>query len=662
MLCFIFLTVTAEAKITAIPEIVVEGEKILEEKENVSIRSESLPSAVYVITREDIEKMPVQHPLDLFRRIPGMITSHLGQGDVADGFGMRGYQSGHGSQIAIYVDGVPINVPHHSHSHGFADIGWIVPEMIERIEIIKGPFSPLYGNFALGGVVNIITKKSHPSPEMGAEAGSYEAFRGVATISESSWEFTPLRIKPLLIYEAYTKEGFRDNSEYTRYNAFNKITMPLLDGSVSIRAHYVDRDWGAPGYLPVSQVKSGFRNRTDAVNPKDGGDSEYMNLVLNYTPKGGEAGFHGTLYAASEDINRYSTFPPSPQRLEHNDRDYMGWNLLYHFMPARTLSIIVGTDGRYDAGNRRRYTTEDREIIDKVQDWHIEEVSTGFFGQAQYKPFEFVKLVGGIRYDLFSFDIENHIRPQNSGDGDTSIFSPKAGIVITPLKDFNIFANKGLGFRTPSAEEMSPHDRNYKNFHLKPAKVDTWDIGFETLLLEKIGLIFDFYKTDMEREIRVIGSEAVNVGESRRNGYEMELTFYASPGLRLYASYGQVKARLKDPATPEENRVRGVPEDYVGAGIQWGTNVHDELRLILDFSYQRLGDTPLDAAGKFMRSPVGRYMGKATCILHKRWTLSLESMYHPSKYVSEGMFLLGGEPAYDPKPVLEVNLGVRYTF
>jgi outer membrane receptor protein involved in Fe transport len=646
----------AYAKVTIIDEVIVEGEAIAEEKSNISIKSEALPSSVYVITKEDIEKMPVRHYLDMVRKVPGMITSHYGQGDIADGFGMRGYQSGHGSQVAIFVDGVPLNIPHHSHSHGFADIGWLVPEMIERVEVIKGPFSALYGNFALGGVINIITKKYDKTPTIGAEAGSYSSFRGITTISKTEW-----KPKPFLLYEAYTKDGWRDNSDYKRYNFFNKLTLPLWDGKLSIRLHYVDRDWGAPGYLSVNDVKSGIKKRTDAINPTDGGDSKYYNLVLNYTPRSGETGFHATVYAASEDLNRYATFPPNPQRLEHNERQFAGWNILYNYMPTKDLSLIFGTDGRYDNGDRQRYNTNNRNITATTQSWHIEEIGIGLFFQGQYKPIDYLKIVGGLRYDHFDFDIENKIRPANSGEGNTHIFSPKIGFVITPLKNLNIFANKGLGFRTPSADEMSPSDRDFKDFNLKPAKVDTWDIGFNTLLFEKLNLSFDYYQTDMEREIRVVGAETQTIGKSKRDGYEIEAKFYATNELALYSNYSWVKARIKNPTTAGENKVTGVPKDYFGAGIEWQYRISKDKSLMIDLGYQYLGKAPLNAAGTIQRPPVDRYMTKVIYNINK-WRLFAESTFHPRRYVSEGMFLIGGASAYDPKPVWDVNAGIKYQF
>ncbi|BCB95956.1 catecholate siderophore receptor CirA [Dissulfurispira thermophila] len=644
------------AKVTTIDEVVVEGEAIAEDKANISVKSETLPASVNVITKEDLEKMPIRHYLDMFRKTPGMITSHYGQGDIADGFGMRGYQSGHGSEVAIFVDGVPINIPHHSHSHGFADIGWLVPEMIERIEVIKGPFSALYGNFALGGVINIITKKSDKTPIIGAELGSYDAYRGITTISRSDWKPTPF-----LLYEAYTKNGYRDNSDYTRYNLFNKLTVPLLNGKLSIRVHYVNRDWGAPGYLSVDDVKNGTRKRTDAINPTDGGNSEYYNLVLNYTPSSGEAGPHATLYAASEDLNRYATFPPSSQRLEHNERVFYGWNLLYNYMPNKNLSLIFGTDGRYDNGDRQRYNTTNRVQTSTTQNWHIEETNIGLFFQGQYRPVDFLKVVGGLRYDIFRFDIENKIRPGNSGSGDTSIFSPKIGFVIAPIKNLNIFANKGLGFRSPAADEMSPPDKDYKNFNLKPAKVDTWDIGFNTLLFDKLHLLFDYYQTDMEREIRNVGADTINIGKSKRDGYEIEAKIYATNDLVIYSNYGWVKAKIKNPDTTGEDKITGVPKKYIGTGVEWQHSFGKDKRLLIDLGYQYLGKAPLNAAGTIYRPPVDRYMTKATYNI-KEWSLFAESTYHPKKYASEGMFLIGGVPVYDPKPVWDVTAGIKYKF
>lgn len=642
---------TAHAKVTVIPEVVVEGEAITEDKGNISIKSETLPASVQVISKEDLEKTNVRHYWDIYRKVPGVAVINMGQGDAGDRLGTRGYWAG----FAIFVDGVPLNMPHHNHLHGLADSSWLLPEMIERIEVIKGPFSALYGNFALGGVINIITKKSDKSSSIGVEAGSYDSYRGVVTLTRPDWNPAPF-----LVYEAYTKDGYRDNSHLERYNLFNKLTFPLFNGQLSIRANFVKRDWGAAGYLPINDVKQGILKKTDAVNPTDGGYSEYYNLVLNYTPKW-ESGFHGTLYASKEDFNRIATFPPSPQRWEHNERIYYGWNLLYNYMPFKNFSVIAGTDGRYDDGKAQRFNTVNRQKTDVTQDWDINELSVGLFLQAQYKPVNFLKIVGGIRYDWFDFEAENRIKPQNSGSGDTSIFSPKIGFIVTPFKNINFFANKGLGFRTPSISEMSPIDRDYKNFNLKPAKVDTWDIGFNAFPFDKLNLSFNYFQTDMEREIRTVGSDVLNIGQSRRDGYEVEMRFYATNELSVYGSYSWVKGRIKNPAVKGEDRITNMPESYTIGGIEWTKNLGEQKTLTIDIYTQVYGKTPLNSSGSIMRDSFEKYYSKISYKV-KETTFYAGAIYHPKGYISEGQFIVGGNNVYDPKPKWDLNAGIKYQF
>ena len=103
----------------------------------------------------------------MFRKVAGLNISQYTGGNFGDGIAMRGFTGGaHGANTAFFVDGMPMNLM--DYTHGMEDIAWLVPEMVERIEVIKGPFSALYGDFGLGGVINIITKKSDSGSQRGA--------------------------------------------------------------------------------------------------------------------------------------------------------------------------------------------------------------------------------------------------------------------------------------------------------------------------------------------------------------------------------------------------------------------------------------------------------------------------------------------------------------
>ena len=182
---------------------------------------------------------------------------------------MRGFNTYDG--VALFVDRVPGNFPSHTGATGKSEISWLAPEVIERIEIIKGPFSALSGDFALAGVVNIVTKRSEPSPSVTSQGGSLGAFRGFGVLSAEQW--VPTLYLP---YDFYNIEGYRDNSQLDWVSPFNKISFPISGGILSLRYNYFQANWGAPGYWPINWVKSGAVDRKRAYNTTDGG---YMSRI-----------------------------------------------------------------------------------------------------------------------------------------------------------------------------------------------------------------------------------------------------------------------------------------------------------------------------------------------------------------------------------------------
>ncbi|MGQ9689647.1 MAG: TonB-dependent receptor plug domain-containing protein, partial [Desulfobaccales bacterium] len=286
-ICSAALAVAAEKQMD---EMLVESERLVTEQGKITIKPEGLPANVNVFTREDVKTLPFTDPFDLFRRAPGVAVGHYGAGDIGGAIGMRGFTGDHGAEVGVYIDGVPMNLVQGSMLNGWVDVGWVIPEMVEKIEVIKGPMSALYGNFSLPGTILITTRKKAKTPDVGLFGGTFGVKRGVATVSSTDWRPTPF-----LVYEGYHRDGHRDNSDYVRGNFFNKLTIPLWQGDLSLRAHYAVRDWGIANLIFVKDVRAG-KDRRDASNSTDFGKSYLFDAVLNYSPKGGEEGFYGTAY------------------------------------------------------------------------------------------------------------------------------------------------------------------------------------------------------------------------------------------------------------------------------------------------------------------------------------------------------------------------------
>ena len=666
LICPGLLSAEEQPQEQAIDEIVVESKRIVEEQSKVTIKSEGLPAKVNVITKDDLERMPYKGDiLDILRQVPGVHARKASIAETGDHIGMRGFSGGHGKMVAYFVDGMPMNV--FDYSHGVSDIPWVIPEMIERIEVIKGPFSALYGDFALAGVINIITKKSDPSPSVGGYGGTYGTGRGVGVLSDSSWSKSLGNITPFLVWEGYTRDGYRINEKYQRGQFFNKVTFPLWQGELSTRFHYVARTWGNSGMLQIDQIKGGIISRKSAVNAGDRGAREMADVVLNYAPKGGEAGFHGTLYYAyhSHEYGTTSSIGATPTRLNAFE-NYFGWKLLYDYQPLDQLSLIFGNDLRYDDVEDKEWNTKNYYyIIKQKSSYNFQQFSTGFFAQGQYKPFPFFKLIGGVRYDMFNFEVDNKLFPQNSGKASPDIWSPKIGVVITPYKDINIFANKGRGFQSPDYKQLSPSSATQKaNFDLGVSQLESWDVGINALLFKRLFVSFDYFDTRYQRE-QVLDPATLtyeNLGASKRTGIEVEARIFLTNELTLFGSWADVRARLKNPQKAGAFYINHVPEDQATVGLEFkkalGGGDH---QLGFDFYYLRIGRKPADTSATLIGSQFDQYNSKLT-YRYKHWTASVDATFTPRRYSADRYGTSNNQITFAPWPLWDVLAGLRYQF
>lgn len=639
--------------------------ELLPNKVVLSTSPDALPSSVHVLGSTDIESMAVVRHTDILRKTPGVATISTGEGDVSDGVYMRGFLSQHGNSVAILVDGVPLNVSHSVMAPGATDFAWLLPEMIQRVEVVKGPFSALYGNHALGGAINIITKSSDAS-SVALRAGSYGTYQGIGVFS------TELSngVTPFLVWEGYTKDGYREHTEYDRYNAFNKISMPWAGGSVSLLAHAARMDYNTSGIPFNDDIRTGVIGRRDAMpnTDTDGGIHEIYGLVLNYRGSG-EAGLKGSLFAGSDENEIYNASFFFPQTAFINDRSYGGFRLEHSsiWLNDRLLAT-VGTEGFYESGDYLSAESVARTLTSEVFNHHdVTQTSLGVFAQAQALVTRQLKLVGGLRYDSYRIDVENRLLPETSGKGTPDILSPKVGVIYSPARWMSIFANAATGFRMPTAGELSPGVPGAEipfNGALEASKIRSADVGISIRTADRLFVELAVYRTTTEDEFRPNDSGIFeNVGETERNGVEIGWSYDLSHDLTAYGSFTQVETEIKDPLVPGDRFVRGIPRDQQTFGAKRRWSLPETRTLIFDFYFQRLGESYQSAAGTFLFPGFSQYGLKAT-LQQRRVTGFAQLMYRPDE--SSGEFMTtrtpGGNYRFAPMPKIEALAGIKYTF
>jgi len=115
-------------------------------------------SSEQLIPGKDFEVRPEGRPADVLRLVPGLVISQHQGGGKAEQYLIRGFDADHGTDIALFVDGLPVNLRSHAHGQGYADLHFLIPETVKLVDVVKGPYFPEYGDFATAAAANFVTK------------------------------------------------------------------------------------------------------------------------------------------------------------------------------------------------------------------------------------------------------------------------------------------------------------------------------------------------------------------------------------------------------------------------------------------------------------------------------------------------------------------------
>src|SRR6185295_5920277 len=206
-------------------------------------------------TAKDLELRPTNTPSDVMRLVPGLTIGQHHGGGKADQILFRGFDSDHGTDFQVSVDGIPVSMVSNAHGQGYADLHWLIPETIDRVEVYKGSYSPHLGDFATSGAINIITKRSDKDSTLGLAGGSYNSQRYVGILAPPEGTL----LKPYIAAEIYHNDGpFMNPDNYIRYNISTKLNLlSTANSNLSFLGSFFKTAWDASGEIPSRQARSG---------------------------------------------------------------------------------------------------------------------------------------------------------------------------------------------------------------------------------------------------------------------------------------------------------------------------------------------------------------------------------------------------------------------
>ncbi len=475
-----------QKSIVTLDDVVVTATKTEEKRKDV-------PNATIVLDDLDIEESPAKTLGEVLANDPGIDWRTRGDyGGAAGEIHIRG-MSGNATQIR--VNGVTVNSP----SLGSADVNKIPLNNIERIEVVKGSGSVLYGSGAMGGTVNIITKQPerHKTDlKVSAGYGSQSTFgasaeQGMFVSGDFGYYLTANRYRTL---------GFRSNSDLSHNDASINLVLDKGDAlDMSLYGDYIYRDFGVPGVQPPAGTQSHYINGTEFLNSEsasllDRGRDNDAHTVLNINSKPAQwvaLKFRGDYtYMDGYNKHRYSSSGEGERTWVTNK--ILGLEGDVEFMPFENANLLVGAEYKhYDWENENiDLDAFGVDVPGSTSKTSAKLHTTGVYTEAQYRPWAYAKGVAGVRH-------EDH---SEFGTEDL----PRFGVIVNPLESTAIKFNYGKHFRAPTPNDLFwPTDPYTKgNPDLKPETGWHFDAGIEQELLDdRLFLSLTYFNWNLKDKI-----------------------------------------------------------------------------------------------------------------------------------------------------------------
>lgn len=502
-----------------VPEVNVEADRPV-----AASSQQFIPDREYLL-------QPQGRPAQVLRLIPGFIAvEHSGGAGKADQYFLRGFDADHGTDVAFFADGMPINLRSHAHGQGYTDLNFIIPETIEGLDVYKGAYLPEYGDFATAGAVNFRTRETVNEGVVQSAGGQFHTQRHLLMFSP-----TTDRVRSLIAAEGYYTNGpFQQDNRYFRGNLLGKATMnPSVRSELSVTGTFHKSQWNASGEIPLRAVQDGSLDRFGAVDPSEGGRTMRSTGRLNYhydTTAGGH--FFANAYVQYYRFDLFTNFtffqndPVNGDGFQQSDRRIMYGGDIGYKQTARWFDMdgaaTVGVQTRVDHIHARLGPQVLRNPLGSTSDTDITEASYAPFFKLEVQPMPWMRLAGGVRSEVFTFDVRNRCQTclaQASGSADSGLVLPKGNLILGPWWRTELFLNYGEGYHSNDARSaVTPAASPL-------ARAKSYEVGLRSRPwgADGIELTATLWALDMKQELVFVGDEGTTGirGASRRRGVEV---------------------------------------------------------------------------------------------------------------------------------------------
>lgn len=580
----------------------------------------SMAASAGRVSAAELAHRPLSRPGEALETVPGLVvTQHSGNGK-ANQFFLRGFNLDHGTDFAVSLDGMPLNLPTHGHGQGYADVNFLIPELIAAIDFRKGPYYAEQGDFSAAGAADVRYAEKLVSQRLEIAGGEYGYRRALVAGS-------PALAGGRLLYalEVQQNDGPWDLPEdldkvngvlrYSAGDAQNGWNATLMS--------YRNR-WRSTDQIPLRAVESGLIGRFGNIDPSDGGNTHRHSLSAAWRSTGEHHRSRANVYAVDYRMRLFSNFtyflddPVNGDQFEQFDDRRIFGAAASHAWIVGGIEHSVGLQARHDAIDTvGLYKTAVRNRLGTVREDTVDQTSLALWYQAELPITERLRLIPGLRGDAYRFDVDSD-RVQNSGSLDDTIVSPKLSAVYTLTRSTELYANAGRGFHSNDARgatiRVDPTDGVTPVDRVDPlVAARGYELGVRFQPRPELRNELALFRLDLDSELLFVGdaggTEATR--PSRRVGLEWSGHWHPYRWLAFDYDVTVTRARFRDD-DPAGDRIPGAVERTASLGV-----VYDHQYWFAGARLRHFGARPLieddsvhSRATTLVNMEVGRRFGK----------------------------------------------------
>lgn len=622
------------------------------------------------VSKDELERHILSRPGEVLETVPGVIiTQHSGAGK-ANQFFLRGFNLDHGTDFATSVNGVPVNLPTHGHGHGYTDLNFMIPELIERVDFRKGPYYADLGDFSSAGAADIHYVSFLPHSIAQVEGGSFGYARGLYASSHFVGNGN-------LLYavELFHNDGpWTEPDDYKRINGVLSYSRGDAESGYSVTAMAYAGDWNATDQIAARALqKIPDFGRFDSLDSSDGGDSQRHSLSAEWHRADPDSSTKVLLYGFYYDFNLFSNFTyyldsPQGDQIEQLDRRGAGGTKAsqtwYGEIFGRDMENTVGLQIRSDSVTNGLFQTVERQRTDKV-DYEgkkisgttrvddVWETSISPYVENKVQWADTFRTVFGLRMDYYYFDVDSDLSA-NSGTRDDAIISPKGSLIFGPWAKTEYYLSAGLGFHSNAGRGVTQHVDPKTGDTVEPAdplvRTKGAEIGVRTTVVKGLQSTLALWLLDIDSELIFSGDAGTTEASAPTRRYGIEWTNYYTPieWLSLDADFSFSHAEFRETVEGEGVRGRHIP-GAIDSVISTGIAFHQpgERGLFSELRLRFFGPRPLTEDNSIRSKSTSLLSTRVGYNFNKNWTLSVEGFnlldnrdheidyYYPSRLKEE---------------------------